>query len=424
MVLSPQMRQSIKLLSMSTKDLNEYIDAAIEANPFLAKVFERKMSERHRVSTSPSPAANVTYEYGEQNVEQKEDMRSSLLSQIRMLNIEGKYLEIAEYLISEMDDNGYINTVPADAASDLSVSVEDVEDCLAVIQSLEPAGIGARGVAECLKLQLKRVGKEDSLEYAIVNNFITELAREDVAKIAKALRADKDSIQAAINNIKKLNPRPMSNMLSEKPEPVNPDLIASFKNKKVRLELNRDWLPRLRFYNPYEDKLDIIKDENARKFLKENMDAAKNLIDNLKRREETMCKVAAYILNYHQNELVNEVDEIKSLTIKEIADVLGLHASTINRAVSNKYIQLDDKVLSLKSLLSHGIKKENGEITSKIAVKKKINELVKNEDKKKPLSDKAIQEKLKLEGIMIERRTITKYRTALRILPTYLRKKA
>jgi len=153
------------------------------------------------------------------------------------------------------------------------------------------------------------------------------------------------------------------------------------------------------------------------------MDSAKNLIDGLRRREEKKSKVAFYIVNFHENELINGVDEIKSLTIKDISLALNLHPSTITRTVANKYIQIENKVMPLKNLLSHGIKKENGETISKIAVKKRIEELVKNEDKSRPLSDKAIQEKLAKEGIVLQRRTIAKYRAQLRILPTYLRKK-
>ena len=424
MVLTPQMRHSIKLLSMATKDLNEYVDSAVEANPFLKKAFDEHKAEKYKSGVSPSAVSNISSEYSDEVTTQDENPRSSLLSQLRMLNIKDKALEIAEHLIYEMDNNGYITVMLEEVAKELSASIEEVEHCLAAIQSLDPPGIGARDVRECLQLQLKRAHKEDTLEYAIVSEFINELAREDIAGISKALNTDKEKIRAAIANIKKLNPRPASTMLSKSPERVVPDLIATIKDKKIYLELNKEWLPRLRLYNPYEDKLNIIKDPDARKFMKENMDSARGLIDNLKRREETMCKVADYILNFHKDEVINGVDKIKSLTPKDISLALNLHTSTINRTVTNKYIEINDKVAPLKSFLSSGVKKENGEITSKAAVKKRIEELIREEDRTHPLSDKIIQEKLKQEGIVIKRRTIAKYRNALRILPTYLRKKS
>ena len=413
------MRLSIRLLGMSMKDLNEYIESAVEANPFLRKEFDKKRSEIYKSNFSTAR----DYSTGMDSNEKSEDPRLSLLSQLRMLGLNDKSLQIAEYLIYEMDDNGYITVALEDVANELSLPIEEVWECLTVIQSLDPPGIGARDIRECLQLQLKRIHKEDSVEYIIVSDFINEIARNDVTMISKALELEKRDVQAAISNIKRLNPRPASTMLSKGSETVIPDLIATIKNKKIRLDLNRDWLPRLKLFNPYENESDVMQDLETRKFVKENMDSAKQLIDNIKRREETMCKVADYILNFHKGKLIDDIDEIETLTIKDISGALNLHPSTINRTVASKYVQIDNKVMLLKSLLSHGIKKENGEITSKINVKKKIEALIKGEDKKQPLSDKAIEEKLVAEGIIIKRRTIAKYRKTLRILPTYLRKK-
>ena len=420
MVLTPQMMLSIRLLSMSMKDLTEYIDSAVEANPFLRKAIENKRSER---SPSWDSYSSIPPEYTGSITRQDEDPRASLLSQLRMLHLDDGVMEIAEHLISEMDNNGYMPVALDELARDLFATMDEVESCLETLQQLDPPGIGARDVRECLQLQLKRMGKENSLEYSIVSDFITELARVDVEKISKALDADEEKVRNAIFNIKKLNPRPASTMLSERPQPVIPDMVARVNYEKIRLELNREWLPRLRLYNPYENKLDIVKDPETRQFMKENMNSARHLIDTLKRREETMCKVADYILNFHGHEGIDDEHGIKSLTTKDVSTALNLHPSTVNRTVSNKYIEINDKVVPLKSLLSHGIKKENGEIASKTSVKKKIEAIVKSEDKQQPLTDKVIQEKLSQEGIVIKRRTITKYRTALRILPTHLRRK-
>jgi RNA polymerase sigma-54 factor len=417
------MRHSIKLLGMSTNDVNEYVDTAVEANPFLKKEYEGKKSDKYKISAPPFEGMGSYYEYSDRVNAQEEDPRASLLSQLRMVNLKDNLLEIAEYLISEMDQNGYIKIPLEEVAKSLLVSIEEVENSLIAIQGLEPPGIGARDICECMQLQLKRTGKGGSLEYLIVSGFIDELVREDTAKISKALDVDQERVKSAVSNIKKLNPQPAGTMLSKSARRVIPDLIARVKNKKIQLELNKDWLPRLKLYNPYDEKLDIVKDPEAKKFLKENMDSARHLIDGLKRREETMCKVTEYILRFQGADALNDTHEIKSLTVKDVSGALGLHPSTINRTISNKYIQINDSAIPLKNFLSHGIKKENGEITSKTAIKKRILHLVKNEDRKRPLSDKAIQEKLKQEGIIIERRTIAKYRKLLRILPTYLRRK-
>ncbi len=419
MSLTPQMRQSIQLLGMPTKELNEYIDTLIEKNPVLQKIFDNKASSKSTIRTNIS----TSIDYNEETLAHSENPRVSLLSQLAMLNLDKKALEIAEYLIYELDDNGYIQINTEEVARDLFVSADQVEEVISVIQTLDPPGIGARDVRECLQIQLKRMNKEKSLEYTIVTELITELAKNDVEKISHALDTDQAKALAAINNIKRLNPRPASTVLTKKEEPVIPDLIASRKNNKIRLELNREWIPHLRLYNPYENKLDIVKDPKAREFLKKNMDEGKQLISNLKRREETMCRVADYILQFQKHYFENGLSQIKSLTIKDVGEALNLHPSTISRTVSNKYIQINDKVVPLKVLLSHGIKKENGEITSKTSIKNRIRELVYNEDKSRPLSDNKIKDGLEIEGINIKRRTVAKYRESIRILPTHLRRR-
>jgi len=394
---------------MSTTELSEYIDELAEKNPFLKKEFESKTSYE-------------TEQYTPKTIVHEENPRLSLISNLRTLKLTEEVLKIAEHLIYELDDNGYLKIDLEEVARDLVVPLEKVEGILSIIQDMDPPGIGARDVRECLKLQLKRRGKENSIEYEIVTGFMGELANSDAKKISSAMGLDEARVIKAIENIKKLNPRPASTLLSKQAERVVPDLVARMKNKKLRLELNREWMPRLRLYNPYENKLDVIKDSEVKQFLKENMEAGKQLIDNIKRREETMCRVADHILKFQKESFGNGFSCIRHLTIKDVAEELNYHPSTISRTVSNKYIQIDDKVIPLKTLLSHSIKKQNGDLVSKTTVKNRIKELAKSEDKTAPLSDSAIKKKLEAEGIFIKRRTVAKYRDSLRILPVHLRR--
>lgn len=421
MALTPQMRQSLNILGMSINDLAEYVDFAVSQNPFLQKLIDQTSRDRHKkdhISHSLEPSQGY-----EKTLKQDENPRLSLLSQVKLAGITDDELEIAEYLIYEMDDNGYIDIDIEEAAGDLGVDAEEIHKCLSHIKSMEPAGIGACDIRECLKLQLERQGKKDSLEYRIVSSFLNEVAQENIEKIVNTLKADKPKVKEAVSAIKKLNPRPASTILARESERVIPELVVSLKNNKVRLELNRGSVPGLKLYNPYEKDFDIIKDPEARNFMRENMNAARGLIDNLKRREDTMCKVADYILNFQRDALADGAFHIKSLTIKDVAHATNFHQSTISRAVSNKYIKVNDKVMSLDTLLSHGIKKANGELTSKTSVKKSIEALVKNEDSSRPVNDSEICRRLKEEGINISRRTVAKYRSSLRILPAHLRKK-
>ena len=414
MTLTPQMKHSIQLLGMSVMELNDYIDSVLASNPFLEK---HAVKQSNRMNGLASPDFK-----DDMQIKDEVNPREFLLSQVRTLNLGEKELEIAEYLIYELDDSGYIKADSDAIAQDLFTDEETVEGVLAAIQTLDPPGIGARDIKECLQIQLARLGKETSLEYTIVTNYLSDVAINDIPRIANFLDTDKAIIQKCVDFIRTLNPRPGSTLLSKGADKIIPDLTAKFTDKKVRLELNRESIPRLRLYNPYENKLDVIKDPQAKEFLKENMGAANQLLDNIKRREETMCRVAEYILNHQKENCVVRSQDIKTLTLKDVADALGLHRSTISRAASNKFIQIGAEVICLKSFFSDGMKKENGEITSKAGVKNRIKKLVNEENKAKPISDKIIRDILAQEGIVLERRTIAKYRESLRILPRHLRK--
>lgn len=422
MSLTPQMRQSIKLLGMSAYDVSEYIDTVAANNPFLKKYAEMRGAEKFKGSSLSNIEENAFSEAG-LRLKQPANPRLELLGQLKASGLPDTLIKITEYLIFEMDDNGYISCDLEDAANELSCAIKEVETGLAAIQGMEPAGMGARDLRECLELQLKRKGKEDSLEYRIVGHCLNDIAANEIHKISKALKANEKAVKNAIDNIKKLNPRPASTVLARESEEIIPELIAKIENNKVRLEVNRSCMPDLKIYNPYEKDLDIIKDPDARKFLKENMDYAKSLIDGLKRREETVCKVADYILSFQRDAVLGGMKKIKSLTISDVAAGLGYNPSTVSRAVRNKYVRINGVTEPLKNFLSHGIKNEGGDIISKTSVKKKIESQIKNEDPLRPLRDASIQKNLAEEGIIIARRTVAKYRESLRILPSALRRK-
>lgn len=422
MTLTPQMRQSINLLGMSIGDLNEYIDFAMTQNPFLQKLVEDR--DRRRTSHNNSPSTPVAPESSASDLRDTENPRLKLLSQIQMSGASDKDREIAEYLVFEMDENGYIKTEAEEAAEDLGVSRRDVARVISMIQEMDPAGIGARDITECLQIQLRRAGKEDSLAYEIVSQYLGEVAQDNIEKIARSVKADRSKVREAVTAIKKLNPRPASTILAKEADKVIPELMAKVDRGAVRIEVNRGAMPGLKLYNPYENNLDIIKDAEARQFLKDNMGSAKSLIDSLKRREETICKVADHILSYQKDAISLGKGEIRSLTIRDIAKAVKLHPSTISRTVSKKFVQINGKVVKLDSLLSHGIKNSGPEAESKTAVKKRIEAIVKREDPSSPLSDADICRILKGEhAISLNRRTLTKYRQSMRILPSHLRRK-
>lgn len=420
MALTPQMRQSLQLLAMPAQELNEYIEAILEKNPFLKKEFERL----HTSDYTGSPLRSSLEEHITNSITGDEDPRPLLLSQLRMRDLRGKDIEVAEYLVYEIDENGYLRSdIVAETARDLGVDDEAVEDVLEILQKLDPPGVGARDVRECLQLQLERAGKKASLEYRIITDCMDELAVIDTAKMAHALKAEEKDVSEAVKNIKKLNPRPASTLLGKKEAAVIPDLIAYIKSGKIRLELNRECVPLLKLYNPYKKNADFVKDPEVKEFLKTNLKAAKQLIDNLSRREETVCRVTDFILTYQKEAVTSNSPRLKILTVNDVAKATGFHPSTISRTVARKYVQVNGRAVALKSFLSHGIKSPGGGLHSKAHIKHVIRELVEREDRTRPLSDGQITAALAKEGIAIKRRTTAKYRENLRISPSYLRRK-
>src|SRR4030043_1884982 len=208
MALTPKMKHSIQMLGMSVQELNDYIDGILASNPFLQKQIDECINGYER-DRSIKPAITISSE-DNQEIDRKQDVdpREFFLSQLRILNLSAKVLEIAEYLIYEMDEGGYIKSDPEDVARDTFSDAENVDSVLDIIQSMDPPGIGARNIRECLQLQLKRMRKEDSLEYRIVADFITDLAVNDIQKITKSLGVSREDVQRAVDNIKSLNPRP------------------------------------------------------------------------------------------------------------------------------------------------------------------------------------------------------------------------
>ncbi len=415
MLLSPQMRMSINILGMSSADLVEYIDSVLEKNPFLQKIYDTKKNRNQLTGSYLSPDTQDT-------IQSDDDPRAVLLSQLKMLHLENELMEIASYLIYEMDESGYIKCDIIGAAHELMAEPETVEEVLDAIQNLDPPGIGARDLKECLQIQLRRQGRENSLAFIIVTENLAELATNDVVAISAMLNEDESDVRKAIEEIKLLNPRPASTLLAKSAAVVYPDLVASFKDSKARIEINREYLPTLKLYNPYETELNIIKDPEAKKFMQENQELARYFIDGLKRREDTLCKVAQFILDYQAGHFTSG-RPLRTIAIKDVAEALKMHQSTISRTVTNKYIFIDGKVVPLKSLLSHGMKTTNGEVVSKSYVKTRIKDLITREDKKNPISDDKIQKALEHEGFDIKRRTVAKYREELKLLPSHLRRK-
>jgi RNA polymerase sigma-54 factor len=415
LALTPQMKQAIRILNLSTQDLHKFVDEIIQENPFVEKNKIKAKKSDYKAGVAPD---DISFDR-----KAEENIRDRILSAVRSGDLNQEQIKIAEYMIYEIDDNGYISYDENEICEKFDCEKETIEKVIEAIQAQDPPGIGARDIRECLLIQLRRKSMEQSTEYSIVDGYLDLVAKNDVTTLAKQIDKDEDAITKALKTIKKLNPRPCADIFAKQTEYVVPDLISTVNQSKISLKLNRDWLPHLSLYNPYENNNEISDDPESQKFIKESFNDAKTLLYDLERRENTIYSIGKYIVGRQKKYLCGKIKDIEILTIKEISEKLKLHPSTVSRALNNKYIEINGKTISLSSLLSQPITKTNGETTSKLSVKRKISEIIKSEKPESPYTDEKIKDMLLKEGLSINRRTVAKYRTAMRILPTHLRRK-
>lgn len=303
--------------------------------------------------------------------------------------------------------------------------VSEAERMLEVIQSFDPPGVGARDIRECLLLQLKQAGKEGSRVHAVVRDHFDDLVNHRWAEIARAMGISVREVQDAADEIARFDPKPGLRYSPSRDEYVIPDLIVDKVDGEYMVFLNDTSLPRLRISRAYQEiarHKDQFKGEN-KEFIANKLNAAQWMIQAIEQRRQTMLRVMHFIVDRQRDFFEKGVQYLKPLTLREIADAIGMHESTISRVTNEKYVQTPRGVFSLKFFFSSGLSTTTGEDISARGVKDKISKLVADEDPHRPLTDQAIVEILKSEGVQIARRTVAKYRDQLGILPARMRKR-
>ncbi|HJV47191.1 MAG TPA: RNA polymerase factor sigma-54, partial [Bacillota bacterium] len=299
--------------------------------------------------------------------------------------------------------------------------LEDVQQALFVVQGLEPRGVGARNLRECLTIQLEYQGLKDSLSFQIVEEHLPDLAEGKINRIASALGVSTRQVQEAIDQIRTLDPRPGARYHREEVRYIVPDVTVEQIEGNYIVIVNDAVTPRLSISRFYER---LLTEENeAKKYIHEKMNSAQWLIRSIEQRRMTLYRVTEAIVD-EQCEFFNQgIDRLKPMTLKEIADIVGLHESTISRATNNKYVQTPRGTFELKYFFSSGLSTSSGDAASSESVKKKIKQLIAQEDRKKPLSDQQLSDILNKQGICISRRTVAKYREEIGILSSAKRKR-
>ncbi len=484
MRINPRLYQAMELLYMPLLDLEQHLKEQLAENPFLEMSEADEQNEVElKEDTTDEPMSDDSVDWEEilldgfdvggrrQQFEQREffeptpveaqDLHDHLHDQLRLLSISERELRLGEELIGDIDDSGMLACTPEQAVAGVNEWLDDVrptaiqkaeeidddrvrqeelaeiealfrpyetvegERMLTVIQGFDPPGIGARDVQESILIQLRLKGEEDSLAYRIVGEHFDELITRHLADIAKALSVTPLEVQDAADAISHLDPKPGLKYSVDPEQYVIPDLIVEKIDGEYMVFANDTSLPRLRISQSYRE---VAKDK--RKFTGENKDfiaaklnSANWMIQAIEQRRQTMLKVMNFIVDRQREFFERGVQHLRPLTLREVADYIEMHESTVSRVTNKKFVQTPRGVFSLKYFFSSGLSTTSGEDIAARAVRDKIKGMVADEDTKKPLTDQAIVTLLKSEGVKIARRTVAKYRDQMGILPARMRKR-
>ncbi len=451
LILTPQLKLTLKVLQLNTLELNEYLLQEAQVNPFLEVEF------RDLTSSTPQEAnkeeitlidefnwdENILWERKgfsqgveeeeqegsllERTIGSEESLSQHLLWQLGFLELTPFQKEIANFIMGNLDEKGYLSVSPEELASDLKVSVEEVERVRKLLQRLDPVGVASLDLRECLLVQLEFMGyKEDDLPYALVDRHLPELA-QDLEGLSKNLNIPLAELQEARDIIKNLEPYPARNFSSTRGLYIEPDLRFYKEEGEWRVEVLNEKAPKVYlsplYYKIIQNKK-ILNNGKGKEFLKEKFKTAENLLKALDSRYSTLYKVGKAILEAQKEFLEKGLPYLKPLILKDLAQVTGLHESTISRVISHKYVDTPSGLYPLKFFFTTGYDTNKGESLSAVAIKNYIKEIVGAENPERPLSDSEIVKILgERYGIKIARRTVTKYREELNIPSIRERKK-
>jgi RNA polymerase sigma-54 factor len=458
LIMTPELRQAITVLQLSSLELGMYIEQQLQENPLLELNDEHgpeaDMAETVERPESPDASekdgsydldweeyfqdsSDLGFPRAERNPHQDEytyenflsqapSMSDHLMFQLRLSRCKKRERVIGEYLIGNIDGHGYLQTTVEEAARQLGVPADEVEKVLAIIQTFDPMGVGARSLEECLLIQADQMGMKDDLLRQIIKNHLLDLAKGKIARMAQTLGVTVQEVQRAADIIKTLDPKPGRNFSSPNDTRyIVPDIVLQKVDGEYVILINDTSVPRITINSTYRSVLsqDRNSDTKTRRFVESKLNAAAWLLRSIEQRRLTLYKVASCLVELQRDFLDRGVKYLKPLNLKKVADMVGLHESTVSRATSNKYIQTPRGVLEMKYFFSSGLTNSSGTPTSAESIKKMIQETVLAENPMNPYNDQKIVELLKQRGIIISRRTVAKYRDELGIAPIRKRKR-
>ena len=464
-ILAPQLQQSLHLLQVPTLELRSLVQEELQQNPLLEEVskdeprvevestvdetgakdsdskeeadfkeeFEvlAKLDEEWRDYFSQtssfrgrSPEQEEQRQHFFDSIVQQESLQQHLLQQLNFAGIADDQRKVAELVIGSINDDGYLLTPVEELSLSSGIPLEQLQKALELVQTFHPVGVGARNLKECLLIQLDRLGKSESIEAVLVNQHIDDLGRKRFPEIARSLGISVEQVQELANFISTLEPKPGRMFSTEQQQYVAADVVGQKVNDDYIVMLNDEQIPHLRISNTYKELMARDdKTNDARDYIRDKIRAGKFLIKSIHQRQQTIHNIAKVIVDRQHEFLENGISHLKPLTMAQVAEVVGVHETTVSRAVANKYMQTPQGLYEMKYFFTPGFETASGGAMSNTSVKDQISQLVDREDPMKPLSDQEIVAILKEQGIPIARRTVAKYRNELNILPSNLRKK-
>jgi len=346
-----------------------------------------------------------------------------LMDQMREAELTPRQRELVELIIGNIDDFGYLKATLEELSAMGNAPVAELDALLKLLQTFEPVGVGARDLRECLMLQLERAAMQESLEYRIVRDFMEALGKRKIPEIARGTDQEIEGVQEALARIGRLEPRPGRAFLPDTQQFVLPEVFVQKVGEEFVVTTNDEQIPHLRISNVYKDLMS--QGENAaevKNYIREKIRAGNFLIKSLHQRQQTILNIGREIVKRQHDFMDKGVAHLKPLTMVQVAEVVGVHETTVSRAVSGKYMQTPQGIFEMKYFFTSGLQSASGENISNTSVKDMIADIFKAEDLSKPLSDQDVVKMVAEKGIVIARRTVAKYRTELNILPSNLRK--
>ena len=442
LIMTPELRQAIAVLQMPAIELGEYIEQELLNNPALELKEETPEEETEAPGEEDKEPDWLEYFHDgsdvglahqtrqeteersfENYVAQAPTLHEHLLFQLHLSVSSAEDRRVGEFLIGSIDENGFLTIDLPEASSNLGLPQEAVERVLKVIQTFDPAGVGARNLQECLLIQWRYLGDEDPLVEKIIESHLKDLGEGRYPRIAAALGVTPAEVQAAVDRIRTLDPKPGRKF--GHPDDIRyvvPDIVVERVAGEYVVIVNDAPIPRLGI-SPQFRQLLKAGDAETKRFVENKMHSALWFFKAIEQRRLTLYKVMDSIVKKQRPFFDKGIRYLKPMTLREIASMIGMHESTVSRATSNKYVQTPHGVFELRFFFGSGVERAGGAAVSAESIKKMIRDLVGKEDAQAPLTDQDIAEKLGQEGISISRRTVAKYREEMGVAPSSKRKR-